>query len=126
MRLTFPAIVALMLALPLACGGDEALDSAPEAATTSEAQPNEAERALVRYLAENFGPESPTGQTSWYDSITGVFCCSAFDGKATIEVTTFSESDGQSICTAVMLSGVEGVAGATVMNPEAGKIAECP
>ncbi len=86
--------------------------------------PNDQTLALAQYLEENFGPGNPYGKTSWYDSITDVSCCSWWDGKAFIETTSFSPSDARAICTAVMLSGE--VAGANVMNPESGKIAECP
>lgn len=121
-------IVTLALALvPLACGDrDDDAEPPRPPTTTAATTPSPQESALAGYLEENFGPGSGVGQTSWYDSITSIECCSAFDGKATVEVTTFSEADASSICTAVMLSGVDGVAGANIMNREAGKLAECP
>ena len=122
------ALMGGLIALTSSCAGDGNADAAAGGTTTVETLPdpgpNEETRALMRHLDENFGPSSPIGQTSWYDLIIDVDCCSGFDGKATVETTTFSPSDAEAICTAVVLSGQ--VAGANVMNPEAGTIAECP
>jgi hypothetical protein len=123
-------MVGALIGATNACGGDEESGARPDETTTTETRtqqtgPNEETREIRKYLEENYGPGSPIGERSWYDTIISVDCCSAFDGKATIETTSLSSAEVESICLAVILSGQ--AAGAKVMNPKIGTtLAQCP
>lgn len=123
-------LVCALVGATNACGGDEESGARPDEITTTETRtqqtgPNEKEREILQYLEENYGPGSPIGERSWYDTIISVDCCSAFDGTATIETTSLSSAEVEGICLAVILS--RQAAEAKVINPNIGStLVQCP
>ncbi len=118
----------------LTFGGDDGDTKAARTAqvttesTTTEARTDTAGE-VERYLYSAFGPGSPTGGTSWYDAIAfDRMYWSPWNGKVTVRaaLSSYNTGDAAAICLAIVLSGVDGVAGAHVTDLVGETLADCP
>lgn len=105
-------------------------DAAPaDAGGTGRPAADPVARQLRAYLKENFGGALGPA-TSWYGDIKGVSAPSSYDGVVEVRTDLYPDADADApalaICNAIVLSGIDGVAGGKVLDSQGGTITECP
>jgi hypothetical protein len=105
-------------------GSSDSGGSSGGAGSGSSSIQTDATAQLQQYLDSNFGPGSPVGETSWYPYIQRVFVL--FETANVRTTLPQGASDAQSICTAVLMSNIDGVADGKIMDAQGDTIASCP